>query len=57
MDARGRVTNKLLSDIMVEMNGPDILPHDSLSKWLMARYDDATHYYTLRKQVVKEPFC
>uniref|UniRef100_A0A915BXE0 FAT domain-containing protein n=2 Tax=Parascaris univalens TaxID=6257 RepID=A0A915BXE0_PARUN len=51
VDARGRVTNKLLSDIMVEMNGPDILPHDSLSKWLLARYDDATHYYTLRKQV------
>uniref|UniRef100_A0A183TWZ8 Non-specific serine/threonine protein kinase n=1 Tax=Toxocara canis TaxID=6265 RepID=A0A183TWZ8_TOXCA len=51
VEARGRVTGKVLSDIITEMNAPNMLPVDTLTKWLTARYDDATHFYTLRKQV------
>ncbi|KAL3994636.1 FAT domain family protein [Acanthocheilonema viteae] len=45
------ITNQLLVDEFRHMTSENILPPDSLSKWLILRYDDPTHYYTLRKQV------
>ncbi|KAM3719228.1 Transformation/transcription domain-associated protein [Dirofilaria immitis] len=45
------VTDQLLLDEFHHMTSESILPIDSLSKWLIPRYEDPTHYYTLRKQV------
>uniref|UniRef100_A0A0R3RGM5 Non-specific serine/threonine protein kinase n=1 Tax=Elaeophora elaphi TaxID=1147741 RepID=A0A0R3RGM5_9BILA len=44
-------TNQLLLDEFHHMTSENILPTNSLSKWIIPRYEDPTHYYTLRKQV------
>lgn len=51
VESRGRITNKLLKDIMQEVNAPDALPVDALTRWANLRYEDATHLFTLRKQI------
>ncbi|CAG9537664.1 unnamed protein product [Cercopithifilaria johnstoni] len=45
------ITNQLLLDEFHHMTSENILPTDSLLKWIIPRYEDPTHYYTLRKQV------
>ncbi|KAK6104161.1 FAT domain family protein [Brugia pahangi] len=45
------ITDQLLLDEFRHITSESILPIDSLSKWIIPRYEDPTHYYTLRKQV------
>ncbi|VDO40164.1 unnamed protein product [Onchocerca flexuosa] len=45
------VTDQVLLDEFYHITSENILPIDSLSKWIILRYEDPTHYYTLRKQV------
>uniref|UniRef100_A0A0R3QWF7 Transcription elongation factor, mitochondrial n=1 Tax=Brugia timori TaxID=42155 RepID=A0A0R3QWF7_9BILA len=45
------ITDQLLLDEFRHITSGSILPIDSLSKWIIPRYEDPTHYYTLRKQV------
>ncbi|VDK71443.1 unnamed protein product [Litomosoides sigmodontis] len=45
------ITDELLITEFHHMTSENILPNDSLSKWIIPRYEDPTHYYTLRKQV------
>ncbi|VDK52097.1 unnamed protein product [Gongylonema pulchrum] len=44
-------TDELLLDVYREITSENILPVESLSQWVALRYDDATQYYTLRKQI------
>ncbi|EJD75551.1 FAT domain-containing protein [Loa loa] len=45
------ISDQLLLDEFHYITSENILPIDSLSKWIIPRYEDPTHYYTLRKQV------
>jgi hypothetical protein len=49
--ARSRPSQKLLADVLRDISSTSIVPANALRLWMNERFVDATHYFTMRKQV------